>query len=282
MFQLARSSFVYGIFGCLMLAPLNAMAQPQNGMELSVSASALNFGYKEFDDSGALLNREDGLIPGVAFSLNRYQNKWLMAADFSYHTGSVQYQGQTTTGIPANSTTHQKITDVSAHAERWITTQGGWDWAPYFGAGFHQWVRDIQPTTLASGATASGLYETYDWGLVFGGGKFTLYDSGKSHWVGDMRLTYHVMPKMKVDFRGQYDNATLPLGARLGTRLAFPWRYELDSQTSLMVEPFYERFELGRSDTVIITSNGVAAATAFEPRSISQHYGLQVGISEHF
>ena len=283
MHQTIRPGFIRNLCALLvLLAPVGAMAWAEEGQELAIGAAVLDFGYQEFSDSGKLLNREDGPIPGLVASLSRSRDRWLLAGDFSYHAGDVTYNGQTNTGVPITTRTDQKIVDMAVRAEYWQATTGGLNYALYLGAGYHRWERDIQPTRTASGAPVGGLFETYEWWLGFLGAKMVLRESGKVRWLLDVRLTRPVNPSITVDFHGLYDNARLDLGERWGARLALPWRYAVSRTAGLIVEPFVESYELGRSATTPLTRNGIVVGTVYEPRSESRNYGLVIGISQRF
>ena len=121
----------------VLLAPIGAMAQPQESLELSIAGSALHFGYKEFDDSGKVLDREDGFIPGFIFGLSQTTDRWVFASDFAFHGGDVIYTGQTNTGTPITSRTIQSIGDLSMRTEFWPTDNSSFNYGLYLGAGYH-------------------------------------------------------------------------------------------------------------------------------------------------
>lgn len=266
----------------LFLMPLAVMAQSDERSALTASATALDFGYQEFDDSGTLLNREDGAIPGVAVSHSHSHGRWLFVGDFSYHAGSVAYSGQTNTGIAITTRTHQVIVDMALRTEYWQDTFAGLEYAFYLGTGYHRWERDIQPTRTVYGAPVSGLFETYQWWLGFAGIRAVLYESDRARWLLDARLTRTVNPSVTVDYNGLYDNTRLYLGERWGGRLAFPLHYTLGQAASFVVEPFVERYELGRSATLPLTRNGLPVDALYEPRSETRNFGLMIGINQYF
>lgn len=275
---------------CLVCAclPETTSAQPAEGTVMTMGTAMLGFGYKEFSDTGAMLDRELGPVPGMMFKLDSYHDRWLLGGEFSYYGGGVTYQGQTNTGVPIETTTNETIIDMAVRSERWEVLGNGMDYGLYLGGGYHHWIRDITSTSTSSGAAVGGLYEVYQWLHGFVGAKFTLDDSSDSQWVFDARLTRHVFPRISVDFNGQYDKVTMPLNARWGLRLAVPYRYSLDKTTGVVAEPFIERYELGRSNDSTLTNAGVpvmsggAPATTFEPNSRTQNFGLHLGISHHF
>jgi len=275
--------YIYNLIGSIYLAmvSINAFPQFEQGNELIISGSIMNFGYQEFKDTGTLFDREDGYIPGLVLGLSHTTDRWRFAGDFSFYGGDVLYTGQTNTGIPINTQTTQTIFDLSLRTEYWLQNSKGLEYGLYLGAGYHQWDRDIRPTSV-NGAPVSGLFETYTWWTGFVGVKTEWYASENSHCMVDVRLLQIIKPSIYVLFNGLYDNASLALGERMGIKLSFPWRHTMNISSILLVEPFAEAYEFGRSATSSLTSNGAPTGTVFEPRSQTINYGLNVGIVQHF
>lgn len=250
--------------------------------EWQISGSILNFGYKELDLNKKLLDREDGFIPGIKLGVRYPIKQWVLAGDLAYHTGDAAYTGQTQTGIPITTTTNQRIADTTLQAEYWTQTEEGTAYAPYLGGGFHYWRRDIKPTTISSGAPVRGLLEIYTWWQIFLGVKSEIYQSETISWQLDTHLSYLIQPSIYVDFNGLYDNATLPLGERWGLKVALPGHYKLNPTADLLIEPFAETYELGRSSTATLTSNGTPVGSVNEPYSQTINYGVSLGVSQKF
>jgi len=266
----------------VLLAPVGSKAQPQEGSEIEIGASVLNFGYKEFNDSGKLLDREDGNIPGFALRLSHVRKQLLFAGDVSYHGGDVVYDGQTNTGIPITTRTGEKIVDMAVRTEYWQATPGGFNYALYAGAGYRRWERDIRPTRTAAGAPVGELFEIYEWWFGLLGAKLTLSESPRARWLLDARVVRPMNPSTTVEANSLYDKVRLDLGERWGWRLALPWRYGMSQAAGLTVEPFVESFEIGRSATVTAIKNGTPVGTVTEPRSETRNYGLAISVSSRF
>ena len=69
-------------------------------VNLRLGASIQDFGYKEFNDQNVLIDREDGLMPGL---LVEFGSQWQDVAGifrFELFDGLVDYDGQTQSGIP--------------------------------------------------------------------------------------------------------------------------------------------------------------------------------------
>ncbi len=280
---LVRPGFIRALCATLaLLGPLDSKAQSEEGSEIEIGASVLNFGYKEFSDSGKLLDREDANIPGTTLRLSHSRKPFLFAGEVSYYGGDVVYDGQTNTGIPITTRTGEKIVDMAVRAEYWLATPGGFNYALYAGAGYRRWERDIRPTRTAAGAPVGGLFEIYEWWFGLLGVKLTLGEWPRARWLLDARVVRPVNPSITVDSHGQHDKVGLDLGERWGWRLALPWRYSVSQTASLTVEPFVESFELGRSATVPLTDNGTPVGTIDEPRSETRNYGLAISVSSRF
>lgn len=247
--------------------------------KVDIGFALMDFRYKEYDDAGKLLDREDGFIPGVVLGLSESDGDWDYKGTFLYHAGNVRYDGQTNSGIPITTRTDEKIIDATFHAERWYrdsNDQKRYAW--YGGLGYRHWFRDIRSTSTSGGLPVSGLTETYQWWYVLVGGKRILSDAGKSQWQADLRVTRTIQPTIHIELPG-FDNTTQDLGERFGVRLSLPWRYELEKASVFFIEPYKEAWSLGRSPTTPLSSNGVPVGTIYEPRSEGRNYGIILGLS---
>ena len=122
----------------------------------------------------------------------------------------------------------------------------------------------------------------YRWKYFFFGGKTTVYRTDRSRWSLDARALYPYRPTIEVDYRGRNDTLNLDLGERTGWRLGFPWEYRIDTRTRMVVEPYAEAWDLGRSPTKSLTQQGVPVGTVYEPRSTTRNTGLAVGVRRFF
>jgi hypothetical protein len=245
--------------------------------------SIQDFNYKEFADDGTLLDRENGLIPGVVAGFLRTEKEWGVAGDFSYHDGAVDYTGQTNSGIPITTRSDARIADLSMRVEHRQIGKADVEYGRlYGGLGLHSWERNVRSTQTAGGAYVSGVFEIYQWWYGFIGFKTDMVAKPSWSWALDARLTRTFDPRVHVDFLGLYDNTSLDLGPRFGARLSLPWRYALDRVSALSIEPYFERWDLGRSNDMTLTRGGVAVGGIFEPRSETRSYGLTLSLSSQF
>lgn len=263
------------------LLPL-AHAQEQDRLSISLEGELQHFDYSEYSDQGKLLDRENGSLTGLLLGIGRSQGPWQIAGQLSYHAGGVAYSGQTNSGEPITTTTQQQIIDAELRAGYQFQQMQNIQPTLYFGAANHSWRRNIQPTYTASGVPVRGLMETYRWWQAFLGAKISTYKTSPFDWALDARLTRIISPKIEVNYFGLYDNSQLDLGERWGVRLALPMSYSMPHLTTIVLEPYLEKYALGRSSSAPLTNQGIIQGTVFEPRSTGGIYGVLLGIRKFY
>ena len=206
---------------------------------ISLGPSALSFRYKEFPDNERLRNREDGLLPGVTAGLRLAPGSWRVRLAGSYHGGKVDYDGATQSGSPHKTETGTDIFDVMVTAGYSFAVGGSVTLAPYLGAGYRYWRRDILPN-----AGVRGLLEVYRWPYAMVGLDLGLFQTERFQGGIDVRLIRPIDPKLDV---GISPETTLDLGARTGYRVSLPLRWSFGASQGILFEPFYERQEIGAS-----------------------------------
>ena len=72
-------------FKRLLLVVFGLLPTPVPAIEMQVSLGLQDFSYKEFDDEGAVLDREDGLLPGVEGSLTHGLGAWSVGCQLHYY-----------------------------------------------------------------------------------------------------------------------------------------------------------------------------------------------------
>lgn len=251
-----------------------------NNRDGYVGFSFMNFGYKEFNpENGALFDREDGVIPGISILLAVSKNGWRVGGCFSLFMGGVDYNGYSqnlVTGAlsPLATRTSQDIVDGYVFAEYRKSELSQTEVIPYFGLGYHYWLREIQNGIDDAGNFVPGLSETYDWKYVFVGAKHFISMTHRSELGIDFRLLRIIDPVMTIDlgFAG-LPRVSYDLGPRFGWRLAIPWHSSLDSVAQFIIEPYIESWELGQSRVKY---------GFYEPPSKTRNYGISVGITQRF
>lgn len=244
---------------------------------LQSGLSLMNFDYREFEDAGRLLDRESGSIPGIVFDLAGAKDRWTVGGRFSWHADDVLYDGQTTTGIPIRTRTEENILDTSVRIERSLDSDFTPGLTVYGGFGYRYWGREIRPTYTSSGQRVDGLFEMYRWTYLFVGGKTAVYRTDRFRGSLDARVLRPYNPTVEVDYRGTYDAISLDLGERTSWRLGIPIELRIDERIWMVVEPYAEAWDLGRSPTETLTRQGVPVGRVYEPRSTTRSTGLVVG-----
>jgi hypothetical protein len=231
-------------------------------MSASVGVSLLNFHYAEHDVDGNLLDYEKGFLPGFAAEVTRTENDWFVTGKLDYHTGDVQYDGHTQTGIPVITHSDAIILDVFLQVGHQFRVGGRPSYSLYGGVGHHYWHRAIRST-----GTISGLTETYRWDYAALGWDHVLDESDHQIWKIDLRIQRALSPSM------EFNTVNFPLAERNGARIAFPWSRSLQKKQRLNIEPYYERWELGHSPNREVVLNG-KTASAYEPDSVTNNRGI--------
>ena len=284
--RLARLAFCSRVRHTLSISllwwlPLSSCVAGQpDGAELAsawLSASALDFDFKEFDAGGTRLNHEHGSLPGVAAGMKLSGDTAFAEAQVSYYSGAVRYDGQTQSGLPVTTRTDEGIFDGSALAGVHVRLPNGFGSAVFAGAGYRHWNRGIRSTQ-----SAAGLSEIYDWWYALVGVNGSYRASKRMRWTADLRLARPLNPSIRVKFGNALDDKTLKLGEKTGYRLALAWHYSLTGRAGLEISPFYEQWKLGRSATRNLTQNGTPLGTLYEPRSEAKSRGLRIGFGYNF
>lgn len=277
---------VRGALAIALVSGLTASgANPAMAQERAVWAgiSALDFTYKEFDDTdGSILDREDGWIPGLVFGFREHRGPWFGHFDASLHYGEVDYDGHTQDGVPARTDTDERIVDASFRFGYWFGAEGEPRIAPYGGFGYRHWRRDIEDGQDVNGRPVRGILEKYRWAYLLVGVEANLRQSEVSEWGVDLRLTRPLDPKLDIEGFAGLDDATLELGEKTGGRATLYWRYWYGEDAAVELAPFYERLDIGRSPDTLLTSGGTPATVAFEPRSETRNYGVNLSIKRSF
>jgi len=269
------------LVGILSFCALDAHAVDGFHPELGIAQSGRDFQYKEYNDAGVLLDREDGRLPGIAFEAGVIWYEWFARAELQYHAGVVTYRGQTNVGIPVESRTDTIFTDTELHAGRHFVLAKT-RLTPYASVGYHYWDRDIRGTRTASGLSVSGLHETYDWYSI-GLGGLAAIGLGVHARIGvDARIFRTHEPKMRLHGNGARDPITLDLGERYGWRVGMPFDYSFNKNIRFDAELSVTGWEFGRSSTKNLTSGGTPVAAVYEPRSETVVSGVTLGLLYRF
>ena len=251
----------------------------ENTSEMYLSASLLDFTYKEFDDAGALLDREDGLIPGFMLGYKQQRNDVFTELSFSYHGTDIKYDGQTQSGTPITTRSDADIYELQLKVGSRYRAANNYKYHVYGGIGYHFWQRNIRST-----ATALGIYEEYDWSYLMLGAKFPLMQTVDSTLDFDIQYTRMISANIFVQLSPLgADDVNLALGKENSYRFSLPWRVKTQKSSIWVIEPYYEFWEIGKSEIKPITAGGTPTGfIVWEPRSETNNVGINLKIVTPF
>ncbi len=236
-----------------------------NAVQLRAGLSWMDFSYKEFDDGGEILDREDGSLPGLGIGLNQPFGRWTVDAELTYHAGRVEYRGQTQPIRVSHTTdTDETIWDGAVYvsyavAEQPLRLLGG--------LGYRFWERDIQPAYNEDlGYTVPGLLEYYYWYYLTLGAQIYVTED----FSVDARALRPVDATMELAVNGS--NSKFDMGERWGLRLATPWRTVVSPSLVVILEPYLQYWQFDASSLVYVPGLG---GFAYEPDNETLTWGLR-------
>ncbi len=241
--------------------------------EWQFGAGLMNFDYVEYDDNNVFLDGESGLIPGAIIKLKLQGDKVYGAFNWQIYGNQIDYDGQTQGGTPVKTDSIAAIFDTDARVG--FNLDETRSHSAYLGLGFRYWYREILNGRDINGNPVSGLIEDYYWyyGLLGYEASFTL--SEKTSIGFDFRYTKMSNAKMDVE-SGGFDAAQVNLGNKSGYRFSLPVKMKV-RRSSIIVAPYYEKIDIGKSNAVRFTQGGVPTNIFInEPRSETRNVGIEV------
>lgn len=250
-------------------------------METHIGVGLNKFNYTEYNDNNIFLDGETGVIPGLILSMKKEKTKNYTEFVGSFYGSVINYDGQTQGGTPLKTRSDAVILD--GHFKSGYKLENNKDY--YLGLGYRYWYRNIRPGRDSNGNPVAGLLEEYSWPYLLLGFQSNLMQASATEVNLDIRYTHMLNAKMSIDFLGycNYDNAEVDLGNRNGWRFALPVKKKLGSANVLLITPYYEIIDIGKSNTVALTRNGALVDCnsdgfydgALEPRSETRNFGIE-------
>ena len=230
------------------------------------------FDYTEYDDNNVFLDGETGPLLGFGVSASGNSGPHGLRGKFELAGGTVDYDGQTQSGIPHTTDTDTLLYrlgldyEYAAVPERVTLILGG---------DYVAWDRDIQPNyNPLVGGVVGGLLEEYRWWELRAGVDATLFARNRHHWSLRGEALYIAEPEMTVV---DFGNLRLDLGSEPGFRLTGRYLYERPDNWWIGTELYWEEWEFGRSDDVVY-----GPFLVHEPRSETEHRGIRLIMEQRF
>jgi hypothetical protein len=257
----------------------------QRGLTWSLGYDGSYFSYKETANGGTL-DQDTGWMNGL-FLEAQYDTKEIFlrgSVDFS-GSNSATYKGALQNGTPVTMQTSEFFYQVEGAVGYKALNFSHATLSPYVAIGYRYWDRgeDNPPDYL----------ETYTWGYAALGCNFS-YWYGKGLIGLDASIQFLIDPQMQTDAGGLFDTATFNLKPEPGFHIEVPMTYDISRSqlrtVSLFARPYYQRWNIGASDPVLLTQNGSPLLDpstgqplyAFEPDSHTDIYGIKFGVSINF
>ena len=235
--------------------------------DITIGLQGQSFNYRELDEQAGTLLSENGFIPGLDLSLSYHQQPFFLSTQIHYVKGSVDYDGQTQSGIPLTTTTKSELGS-------WYSS-AGWNIednvAVLLRLSEHYWDRDIQATN-----TTGNLFERYSWNQA-GVGLQIRHDINPKSIIrlhGVLSKTHK--PQVLVDLRPYGgENVLLELGTETSIELGSEWLYKMSPSFALGLGAKYQkyRFEKSESKTTSLNSTSIGIS---EPSSKTELINLSL------
>lgn len=245
-----------------------AAEKPQVSIQLSVQS----FNWREFDNTGARLLEEKGprFVVGAAFdNFGRMGPGMLYSVNGKIYLGSVDYDGQTQSGIPA-------VTDVNYFGVN-IEAQGGYRFGRrigvdvFGGLGIDDWVRSIADGTTPSGTAVLGYDEYY--AILYGKagvGFFQLLNGWRYALQGGIK-----MPLYANEYVNLGDGVTLEPGLRASAFANLQFDFGSGRNNRYGIAVYYDSYRFSESDPELLTDGG-SAFLVVQPRSQMNVFGVRM------
>lgn len=273
-----RRTFATLTVANVLLALVLLYASPTSGGDLannqtlrtSIGFGAMDFDYRESND-GERLNREHGSLFGVTATAHKGWGKSFLEADIAWFANEVDYDGQTQNGAPVNTTTDEIIANGAVLYGRYFQSRKTFQHAVVAGLGYRYWQRDINSTRAAL-----GVLENYTWWYGQLGWRGVYQFTARSSWLAEAKLLRPFAAEIDINFRNDFDDASLALGEENGLQLNLTYQLRLAKNWRLDVAGFYTAWDIGRSREATLRRNGVAIGRVFEPESETRSLGLRI------
>jgi hypothetical protein len=242
--------------------------------ETTAAAEGASYTSAERLASGALLDRESGMLAGVSLGTALSWRRWRFELAASVLLGTIDYEGQNQIGLPIATQTRLSHVELGLHPIYRIGS------TPFFiGPSFESRTIDrrIEPTLLTPGQ-----HETLNQrqlGLLWG-----------ARWESSFGLSAELRASvlwafystLEVDFEGAFDNGTLSLPRSDAESAALEVSYVVVPRVSIAAEAKGETFRPAHSASESLTKDGVRVGTYDYPGSVQDQWSVSLGVRTSF
>ena len=237
----------------------HAGAAARDAVDVQIGPALQRFDMRESADTGERLVGERGRLPGLVGGVEQAIGRWRWSAQVSYFDGALDYDGQTQSGATFTSQTDTTLSKILARVLHQLDDAGRL--SAGFGIGYGQWQRHIRGR-----GSVKGLRERYTAAGLSAQARVSLTRSEAAIVDLDLQLVWPLRTQVEIDFSDRYDTRTLRLGQRMAARISLPASWAVGPRSRFVVEPGFEAWGFGRSNTETLYRNSVPVGVVHQPR----------------
>jgi hypothetical protein len=246
-----------------------------------------DYSYLSYQETqyGRVLDKDYGSLNGIYLSLRHDTQDNFVRASMTYRaTDSATYSGSV-----INTSTMAVTPYSSATSERFFNCEAAYGFitsmsddaavSPYFGLGYWDWLRGMN--------SLPDYQEDYHWwygtvGISFSR-RFAPWQFGF-----DGAILFPFDGRMTTNTGGMTDTFNFNIKPQPGVRIEILIQYEVSQDRTgrkfIFCTPYYQRWDIGASDWIPYTVNGVqqtvggSPIVVHEPDSTTDIYGFRLGV----
>ena len=246
---------------------------------LDAGITYYKYDYKE-KITPPLKSTEKGWLPGLYIE-GAYRGEDIPAFGrllLEFSNDKTKYDGSTRDGSPVKDNTRNLF--LTLEWDFGYTFENVWksnvDLTPYSGLGYRFWDRGLQG--------GFPFNEEYSWNYLPLGLRADY--SITRQWSIALDLSARLMfngeikiDKVLFESAGQFfviRDVELDLGNKVGYKIQAPIRFEISKKTAFVINPWYERSAIGKSNVFVLEQTATSFKGVFEPSSDTNQYGIHL------
>lgn len=256
----------------LIFLPTSAAAH-QSGLSISFRPEIADYDAIEYR-FGSVFNHEYGTLTGMSLRGEYTWGGWSVGLLQRSVSGLIDYQGQTSLGLPVQSRTNLRYSQFGLS-----TTYEFKSLPVYVGLAWRTRKVDrfIEPTAISQ-----ALHETLrqnEWGPIIG----ARWQAGNKL-TADVRLLALVTTSssLAVDFLGSYDAGELNMPRNWSQEFQLSLRYQMNATYGFLGCVSHQQFSPAASDYALLTQNGKVVGAYYYPGSTQSLTILSAGVYVHW
>lgn len=258
----------------LLLGSMNLSAEEKDS-KVAISLISMRMDYREYDNSGSILDSEKSNFLDIAGIGLQYSYKFLKAEDaysqidVNYigvygntdYVGSLLGSGNTYGSVTGK--THNSVYDVEIVYKNYHYMGGPFELHYGLGVGYRSWRRELSASQV----------ETYKWFSLRPLIGLQIFSTKSLSFGIEAQYQYGINPTMN----SSSPSASFDLGSADIIQVAMNINYVYNSDIDLFTKLRVEEQSIDRSNVVVVGSTGY-----FEPDSTAKNQYLEIGLAFKF